>query len=476
MHFAYSEGQANDQWRAPEPLAVPLPSPTTTTTTTGLPISARTTSSPVSAISRTLEGAGRDGMIEGRPGEGSGGWFGRVEYAQEEYQRFPATQHHPYHPQTQHLQQQQQQQHQHQHQYPSAPDMREYLHPESSSTKRKYPGTGSESRPPPPHVYPSFPPRDASSSHASSSTHPTAPPPNFVACTKCRHRKIKCGGQRPVCENCEKKGLKCVYDVVVKRRGPDKKPGGRMKKRHSGTAVAVEGEAQQETPPMTHGRRDLQPHVVSPASTNTPSSSSSAPHPMDELRPSAIPEHARPQWTTGVSPLDGTAPTASSNSPETVLSIPRSRAESMSSATRHGPYVSVHSVPPPLPYGYVSTFVPPPLPPPPARTFPHDHPPVYPPNAIPSWTSGYPRPAVSRYAETPFHPPTYPPTHRPPPLDLSHAHPPPAQTHEVWSPSVVGKLGMADLVTGYDPVQHIAAGANVGLGMESEASAVVVKR
>lgn len=59
----------------------------------------------------------------------------------------------------------------------------------------------------------------------------------FVACTKCRHRKIKCGGQRPICLSCQKKGTECVYDVQVKRRGPDKNPGGRVKNREARAAM-----------------------------------------------------------------------------------------------------------------------------------------------------------------------------------------------------------------------------------------------
>lgn len=44
-------------------------------------------------------------------------------------------------------------------------------------------------------------------------------------------RKIKCGGQKPACLSCVKKGLDCCYDSIIKRRGPDKNPGGRVKNR-----------------------------------------------------------------------------------------------------------------------------------------------------------------------------------------------------------------------------------------------------
>ncbi|WOO81162.1 uncharacterized protein LOC62_03G004693 [Vanrija pseudolonga] len=55
--------------------------------------------------------------------------------------------------------------------------------------------------------------------------------PNFISCTHCRARKIRCSGERPGCVNCEKKGFKCAYDSFIKRRGPDKEPGGRLKPR-----------------------------------------------------------------------------------------------------------------------------------------------------------------------------------------------------------------------------------------------------
>ncbi|GMK55239.1 hypothetical protein CspeluHIS016_0202950 [Cutaneotrichosporon spelunceum] len=55
--------------------------------------------------------------------------------------------------------------------------------------------------------------------------------PIFISCTRCRERKIKCSGERPNCVNCQKKSFHCHYDTVVKRRGPDKEPGGRLKPR-----------------------------------------------------------------------------------------------------------------------------------------------------------------------------------------------------------------------------------------------------
>ncbi|EJT45856.1 hypothetical protein A1Q1_05662 [Trichosporon asahii var. asahii CBS 2479] len=48
----------------------------------------------------------------------------------------------------------------------------------------------------------------------------------FISCTHCRARKVKCSGDKPLCTNCLKRGLNCHYDAFVKRRGPDKEPGG----------------------------------------------------------------------------------------------------------------------------------------------------------------------------------------------------------------------------------------------------------
>lgn len=75
----------------------------------------------------------------------------------------------------------------------------------------------------------------------------------FVACQACRNRKIKCDGVKPVCTNCHKKefgpgpefqhllpesekyklanGI-CLYDHIPKRRGPDRTPGARVRKKY----------------------------------------------------------------------------------------------------------------------------------------------------------------------------------------------------------------------------------------------------
>ncbi|OWZ81359.1 hypothetical protein C365_00331 [Cryptococcus neoformans Bt85] len=50
-----------------------------------------------------------------------------------------------------------------------------------------------------------------------------------ISCDTCRIKKIKCPGEKPTCRNCEQKGRSCTYPTAVRRRGPDKNPGARMK-------------------------------------------------------------------------------------------------------------------------------------------------------------------------------------------------------------------------------------------------------
>ena len=69
----------------------------------------------------------------------------------------------------------------------------------------------------------------------------------FIACLPCRKNKRRCDGTRPICSICKRKGfvvppsyggsnapeaLKgyCIYDVVPKRRGPDRTPRSRLKR------------------------------------------------------------------------------------------------------------------------------------------------------------------------------------------------------------------------------------------------------
>ncbi|KAJ9101792.1 hypothetical protein QFC21_003131 [Naganishia friedmannii] len=179
------------------------------------------------------------------------------------------------------------------------------------------------SYPPPPYPQPQtgitssssptlpFPPNTADSFNANpgGSGSPSGAP-TFVACTKCRHRKIKCGGQRPICENCEKKGLECVFDVVVKRRGPDKQPGGRMKKRGSGHAVSGSGGGEGFA---TGGEPGYLPtNAIKPETifvkTEYQSTNPGTMSPLQEIHGSIIdvkpvllppPGESRPDWETG---------------------------------------------------------------------------------------------------------------------------------------------------------------------------------
>jgi len=47
--------------------------------------------------------------------------------------------------------------------------------------------------------------------------------------TLSRSRKIRCDSTRPVCNNCVRRSNECEYDLVPKRRGPDKRPGTRQR-------------------------------------------------------------------------------------------------------------------------------------------------------------------------------------------------------------------------------------------------------
>ncbi|KAG9101620.1 hypothetical protein FS749_005158 [Ceratobasidium sp. UAMH 11750] len=61
----------------------------------------------------------------------------------------------------------------------------------------------------------------------------------YIACTLCRQRKIKCGGEQPTCRNCSRADFECRYDAEPKRRGPDKKPGTRVRTRKDSTGAVL---------------------------------------------------------------------------------------------------------------------------------------------------------------------------------------------------------------------------------------------
>ncbi|KZT51990.1 hypothetical protein CALCODRAFT_487475 [Calocera cornea HHB12733] len=70
-----------------------------------------------------------------------------------------------------------------------------------------------------------------------------------LACVACRNRKIKCNGEKPICENCVRRGTICEYDAQPRRRGPDKKPGGRVRKKELAAAQA-QAIAEGRPPPL----------------------------------------------------------------------------------------------------------------------------------------------------------------------------------------------------------------------------------
>ncbi|KAJ8473100.1 hypothetical protein ONZ51_g8085 [Trametes cubensis] len=83
----------------------------------------------------------------------------------------------------------------------------------------------------------------------------------FVACDRCRVRKLRCDGAKPACHNCQKAaqtGAECRYDPAPKRRGQDKAPrtrsavGHRKPRRPAVKKDQQEGTAGQ-TPGSHHG-------------------------------------------------------------------------------------------------------------------------------------------------------------------------------------------------------------------------------
>ncbi|ORX63486.1 hypothetical protein DL89DRAFT_208460, partial [Linderina pennispora] len=42
------------------------------------------------------------------------------------------------------------------------------------------------------------------------------------ACDRCRRKKVKCDGRRPICTHCQAIGSSCTYLDVTKKRGPPK--------------------------------------------------------------------------------------------------------------------------------------------------------------------------------------------------------------------------------------------------------------
>jgi hypothetical protein len=108
----------------------------------------------------------------------------------------------------------------------------------------------------------------------------------FIACLPCRKNKRRCDGLRPICTVCKRKGFGvppsytdsnapearkgyCIYDVVPKRRGPDRTPRSRLKR-----SKQIDGdERPTKRPHTTQGdipKEDPQPSsdIVRPPSPN----------------------------------------------------------------------------------------------------------------------------------------------------------------------------------------------------------------
>jgi hypothetical protein len=77
-----------------------------------------------------------------------------------------------------------------------------------------------------------------------------------------RLRKVRCDSVRPMCKNCTRRADPCEYDIVPKRRGPDRRPGSRhrlyRKKPEDVTPPKPLGKSTKKT---TIGQHELQgPH------------------------------------------------------------------------------------------------------------------------------------------------------------------------------------------------------------------------
>ena len=72
-----------------------------------------------------------------------------------------------------------------------------------------------------------------------------------------RSRKIRCDSTRPICNNCARRSNECEYDLVPKRRGPDKRPGTRQRS-------CKKRPADGSTPPRAKRKRTSPDQVIEP--------------------------------------------------------------------------------------------------------------------------------------------------------------------------------------------------------------------
>ncbi|KAH8813910.1 hypothetical protein DL96DRAFT_1625651 [Flagelloscypha sp. PMI_526] len=112
------------------------------------------------------------------------------------------------------------------------------------------------------------PTRSPTSATTKASSQRKEPSNVVIACQQCRSRKIKCDSTRPHCYNCARRQLPCAYDLVPKRRGPDKRPGTRQR---SCKKRPAEGEGRKPQKGITKNRkRRSPPPPSSPGSALSP--------------------------------------------------------------------------------------------------------------------------------------------------------------------------------------------------------------
>lgn len=79
-----------------------------------------------------------------------------------------------------------------------------------------------------------------------------------------RSRKIRCDSTRPICNNCARRSNECEYDLVPKRRGPDKRPGTRQRS-------CKKRPADGSSPPRAKRKRTSSEQITEPQEIPAPS-------------------------------------------------------------------------------------------------------------------------------------------------------------------------------------------------------------
>ncbi|KDR67042.1 hypothetical protein GALMADRAFT_1133694 [Galerina marginata CBS 339.88] len=122
-----------------------------------------------------------------------------------------------------------------------------------------------------------------------------------IACRQCRSRKIRCDSTRPVCNNCHRRSNDCEYDLVPKRRGPDKRPGTRQrscKKRPADGSAPPPPKRKRTTAERSTEQRELPPSRVKEnlqdSKRPSPTSRHVDRHPQDPHYPHLHPHSGQP--------------------------------------------------------------------------------------------------------------------------------------------------------------------------------------